>query len=251
MSGPGRPRGLWELSTERLGDLHAALGRIAGGGDAICTEIRLQHAGFDGPAVSALRDLPARHAAAMVEAVLGERLHRARPGLELVWTGPEPAHTTTRDTSQVVAELFAAAEHRVLIAGFAFWNARDIFEPLHQRALAQRALAIDFFIHVDPSGRSPQMTLDAFWKYSWPWPDVRPTVYCDTRADDPAADRTSMHAKCVVVDETATLITSANFTSAAQTTNIELGVLVRDAAFAHHTTAQWRGLVAAGMFRKV
>ena len=42
----------------------------------------------------------------------------------------------------------------------------------------------------------------------------------------------TMHAKCVAVDESATFITSANFTSSAQTTNVEVGVLVRDAEFA-------------------
>ncbi len=57
-----------------------------------------------------------------------------------------------------------------------------------------------------------------------------------------------MHAKCVVVDEKVALITSANFTERAQRDNVELGVLVRDPAFARRVAAQWRVLVARGLF---
>jgi phosphatidylserine/phosphatidylglycerophosphate/cardiolipin synthase-like enzyme len=58
-----------------------------------------------------------------------------------------------------------------------------------------------------------------------------------------------MHAKCVVVDEAAAFITSANFTAAAQQRNVEVGVLVRDVDFATRVAAQWRTLAARGMFR--
>ena len=37
-----------------------------------------------------------------------------------------------------------------------------------------------------------------------------------------------MHAKCVVIDGLEALVTSANFTEAAQTRNIELGLLIED-----------------------
>jgi phosphatidylserine/phosphatidylglycerophosphate/cardiolipin synthase-like enzyme len=57
-----------------------------------------------------------------------------------------------------------------------------------------------------------------------------------------------MHAKCVVVDESIAFVTSANFTTAAQHKNVELGVLVRDAVFARRVASQWRNLVARGLF---
>jgi phosphatidylserine/phosphatidylglycerophosphate/cardiolipin synthase-like enzyme len=60
-----------------------------------------------------------------------------------------------------------------------------------------------------------------------------------------------MHAKCVVVDEAATFITSANFTTAAQTRNVEVGVLVRDGDFAARVGSQWRSLTARGLFRRM
>jgi phosphatidylserine/phosphatidylglycerophosphate/cardiolipin synthase-like enzyme len=47
------------------------------------------------------------------------------------------------------------------------------------------------------------------------------------------SDRASLHAKCVIVDAKAAIITSANFTEAAQRKNIEVGMLVR-----HHPAVQ-------------
>lgn len=237
-------RGVWELTTPRLGDL---LAMLQAAGETPCTELRLQEAGFDEPAVSMLVGMPAHHAATLVGAVLAERTVRPRPQLELVWSGPEPAEAQARDTGQVLRELFAAAERRVIVAGFAFWSASGIFEALHRRALA-RQLAIDFFIHVDPTGASPQMTPAAFFRHSWPWADVPIAVYYDTRIDGDG-EQGSMHAKCVVIDEAAAFITSANFTAAAQQRNVEVGVLVRDVDFATRVAAQWRTLAAHGIFR--
>lgn len=62
-----KARGVWELSTPRLRDLHAVLGRA---GQAPCTEIQLQGAGFDGSAVAMLIGMPVDHAGALVAAVL-------------------------------------------------------------------------------------------------------------------------------------------------------------------------------------
>ena len=42
----------------------------------------------------------------------------------------------------------------------------------------------------------------------------------------------SLHPKCVVIDEGKALVTSANFTEAAQIRNIEAGVFIRDPGFA-------------------
>jgi phosphatidylserine/phosphatidylglycerophosphate/cardiolipin synthase-like enzyme len=241
-----KPRGVWELSTLRLTDLFAALQRTHG---APCTETQLQSAGFDGPEVAMLIGMPAQHAGTLVAAVLAERTARPRPHLDLVWSGPEAAQAQSRDTSQVLRELFESAERHVIIAGFAFRGASTIFDTLHRRALASR-LEIEFFIHLDPTGKNQQMTPANFFQYTWPWTDVIPDVYYDARVDG-EDDRGSMHAKCVVVDEAATFITSANFTSAAQTTNVELGVLVRDTAFAARVGAQWRSLTARGLFRQL
>ena len=57
-------------------------------------------------------------------------------------------------------------------------------------------------------------------------------MFYDPRSLDPSGPIGVLHAKAVVVDDEAVFITSANFTEAALDRNIELGVLIRDRAFA-------------------
>jgi phosphatidylserine/phosphatidylglycerophosphate/cardiolipin synthase-like enzyme len=108
---------------------------------------------------------------------------------------------------------------------------------------------VEFFIHIDGSGQNEQMSTANFFTYTWPWRDVRPRLYYDTRADD-AEESSTMHAKCVVVDDREVLITSANFTGRAQRMNVELGVHIVDRAFASRVSAQWRSLVNDHYFRR-
>ena len=60
-----------------------------------------------------------------------------------------------------------------------------------------------------------------------------------------------LHAKCIVVDDTFALITSANLTEAAQRRNIEAGILLTNQVFAMQLRAQFEGLVEAGELRLV
>ncbi len=235
MSGvSGTGGGLWQLSTARLEDLRSALAR--GGGVVTATGLEGDGFGQERACVGGLVGLPRPHALIVVDAVLDERRRRPPPGLDLVWSGPDPAQAESRDPGQVLREIFEGARRSVIVAGFAFFAADRIFEALHARAVAEPTLELTFFIHAD--------ALPAFDRYTWPWTDHKPALYVDARG----AGDASMHAKCVVVDEKVALITSANFTERAQRDNVELGVLVRDPAFARRVAAQWRVLVARGLF---
>ncbi|NJO12941.1 MAG: hypothetical protein HC872_05155 [Gammaproteobacteria bacterium] len=81
---------------------------------------------------------------------------------------------------------------------------------------------------------------------AWPFGSPRPRVYYDARALQ-ARPYFNMHAKCVVVDGSAALITSANFTRRAHEQNTECGVLLHDEVFALHLARQWQGLIQAGL----
>lgn len=238
-------RGVWELSTPRLEQLLAALSRRSAN---VVTALALQSEGFDPAIANVLAGLSGCAACLVVESVLADRAAHPAPELELVWTGRESGTTMTRDTNQVVREMFARAHRSVTIVGFAFYHASTIFAPLHARAL-ENSLAIDFFIHVDGSGRNDAMSAENFFKFSWPWRDAIPRLYYDSRADTDDESST-MHAKCVVVDDVEVFITSANFTERAQRHNIELGVLIRDAGFASRVSGQWRNAVSSGLFRR-
>jgi len=81
---------------------------------------------------------------------------------------------------------------------------------------------------------------------SWRTNTYNPRFYYDPRTVEPNSTA-SLHAKCVVVDERRTLIGSANFTDRGQTRNVEIGVLIDDAAFAREVMLQWQGLVNQGL----
>ena len=60
-----------------------------------------------------------------------------------------------------------------------------------------------------------------------------------------------MHAKCLVVDRRTAFVTSANFTEAAQTRNIEAGMVVRSESFAARIANYFEGLYEAGLLQSL
>jgi phosphatidylserine/phosphatidylglycerophosphate/cardiolipin synthase-like enzyme len=77
-------------------------------------------------------------------------------------------------------------------------------------------------------------------------------VFYDPRAVAHAGSgRPSRHARCVTVDERRALLTSANFTEAAQQRNIEAGVLADDAVLALSLSSQFSSLIAKGLLRRL
>jgi phosphatidylserine/phosphatidylglycerophosphate/cardiolipin synthase-like enzyme len=66
-----------------------------------------------------------------------------------------------------------------------------------------------------------------------------------------SARRAALHAKCVVIDRSTALVTSANFTEAAQERNIEAGALVSDVTFAGILVDQFDWLVRIGAVERL
>jgi phosphatidylserine/phosphatidylglycerophosphate/cardiolipin synthase-like enzyme len=79
------------------------------------------------------------------------------------------------------------------------------------------------------------------------WPGQRrPNVYYDPRGlSTDSAVRATWHAKCVVVDDELSFVTSANFTEWAQQRNAEAGVLIRSHSFNAQLRQQFESLVQA------
>lgn len=153
---------------------------------------------------------------------------------DLVLSGPDVPGIPTSATDAVVHSLFLEARREIVLAGYAFHNARGILEPLAKRL--QDSPSLQIIIHVDISrGFNDTSTSENiilrfaqdFWKRHWPW-EPRPEVWFDPRALAPErGGRACLHAKFVAVDREKVLVTSANFTEAAQERNIETGVLLR------------------------
>ena len=218
------------------------------------TALQAQGLGACWPALAWLAALDRAGLTAVLTVAIDERVARPGPRLELVWTGPEARVSAARDTAVVVRDLFARAQARVLVAGFAFSRGRDIFEPLHA-AMRDRGVAARLFLHLDDlpgcdAARSARAGVDAFVSDNWPFGPPWPAIYYDPRTVA-SGSTINLHAKCVVVDDRHALIGSANFTHNAHVRNIEAGVLIDDAPFATALAQQWQGLIDTGLVATV
>lgn len=186
------------------------------------------------------------------------RVEMAERAVELVWTGPGAGNVPGRDTGSVVRELFGSAKQTVLVAGYAIHRGREVFAVLGQRMSDSPGLRVTLVL--DVPRRSGDTTVDADLIYHFArefrekhWPSERlPDIYFDPRSlHMDSTKRSAMHAKCIVVDRVAALITSANFTTAAQTKNIEVGVLARSPALAESLARNFEALIAAAALRRL
>ncbi len=229
-----------------------SVGRLAGGANAGNTSAELQRLAATGMTVP--------HLAYLLRAIADERAsgQRAADKVELVWTGPETSGSASRDTSIVVRELFARAREKVLIAGFAVTHGKHVFRELAERMEQIPNLHVRMFLNVarpTGNGEPPTQILRAFAESFLRdhWPGGRhPEVFYDPRALQLSGPATySLHAKCVILDDQETFVTSANFTAAGHERNIEVGALIRDPGFAGALSAQFDSLVEAGMLLRV
>jgi phosphatidylserine/phosphatidylglycerophosphate/cardiolipin synthase-like enzyme len=222
------------------------------------SEVELLSAGFGkaaAPLLDALGGLGAEAVRAALRLVVAERVHRPPPRLRLVWTGPEAKESVSRDTALAVRELFEGARRSVIVGGYAF-DRPDILAPLHA-AMRDRGVAATLFLDIDGHARTAEgaaahatAKIDRFFREVWTFGAPRPEVYYDPRTAMPGPPWASLHAKCIVVDDARTLVTSANFTERGQSRNIEAGVWIEDRAFGEELAAQWRALIAAGLVRR-
>jgi hypothetical protein len=201
-----------------------------------------------------------QHLALLAETIVETRRRMPEPAdlVDLVWTGPETLGVTNRDTGVVVPELFGAAESEVLVAGFAVYQGRAVFKRLAERMKECPNLRVRLFLDVQrhPSDISVAEELvrrfaHRFCAQEWPGQQL-PDLYYDPRSlDADAVKRSSLHAKCIVVDRRLALVTSANFTEAAQVRNIEVGALIHDGQFAARLASHFDTLADVGLLRRL
>jgi len=153
---------------------------------------------------------------------------------ELVLSGPEVSGIPISDTSATMHSLIESAKYELLLVGYAIHNAKLLFEHIHQKIISNESLKVTFCFNINRKQGDKSLEseivlrfIKEFRERHWPWEKL-PKVYYDPRAlkfDN--FHHSSLHAKCLVSDRSKALITSANFTEAAQERNIELGILIR------------------------
>jgi phosphatidylserine/phosphatidylglycerophosphate/cardiolipin synthase-like enzyme len=204
-----------------------------------------------------------RHIARAIDLLVEERdaAQRMSDRVQLVCSPPELDAVDARDTSVVVQELFRQAQSSVLISTFALDEKRKaevLFGELAARMDADPTLAVRVFAnihrrHLDETQSASLIRDFAARIRDDVWPGSRlPEVFYDPRSlETEGHKRAVMHAKAVVVDRRWTLLTSANFTEAAQERNIEAGVMIDDTRLAERVVRQFDQFVEAGTLRMI
>jgi len=175
---------------------------------------------------------------------------------DVVLSGPDVPGIPTSSTDAVVHSLFLEAKREIVLAGYAFHNARGILEPLAKRV--QESPGLKAILHVDISRGAHDTSTGEnivlrfaqdFWKRHWPW-QPRPEVWYDPRAlAINREERACLHAKFIAIDQEKVLVTSANFTEAAQHRNIEVGIIVQSPLRTQQLTRYFASLREGGVLR--
>lgn len=175
---------------------------------------------------------------------------------DVVLSGPAVPGVPTADTAAVMNTLLTHAEREVLLVGYAVYNGKKLFEPLAARMRACPDLTVTMCLDIRrPHGDArPAAEIEAafareFRERHWPWPQT-PRLYFDPRSLESGLERASLHAKCVIVDRSIALVTSANFTDAAQWKNVEAGVEIRHRPTVERLANYFGGLIHLGVFRE-
>ena len=161
--------------------------------------------------------------------------HVTESQVNLVTSGPEAPGIFNRDTSVVVRELFAHAQKSVLVVGYAVYQGDRVFEALAKRMEEFPDLEVKMFLNISRPNRDTTASeilvsrfVQRFKNSQWPQGCRLPEVYYDPRSvADNEQVRSSLHAKCIVVDAEQVFVSSANFTEAGQQRNIEVGLNIQ------------------------
>ena len=179
------------------------------------------------------RELSPAASIAIIEAILETREGSSNLALAqtLVVTGPVVENTEILKTGSRFIEVVQHAKRELMLATFALYQGEQILAPIHQAMVQNRGLDVTLILNVSRKYGDTTLTEEVIEAYRrdfltkhWPW-ELRPKVYhFPASLHLKASERAAMHCKFVLADEERCFITSANFTEAAQTKNIEVGM---------------------------
>jgi phosphatidylserine/phosphatidylglycerophosphate/cardiolipin synthase-like enzyme len=159
---------------------------------------------------------------------------RQHSAIDIVWTGPGSNVTTSRLTSTVVIDLVDSARTDLLLVSYATRPPRELAAALARAVGRGVAVTVLLERHVDNphfTGTPDPFPGLAIRRLAWP-AEHRPAG-------------AALHAKVMVVDESVTLIGSANLTGHALDRNIECGILLRGGTYPRRIRQHIAGLVDA------
>jgi phosphatidylserine/phosphatidylglycerophosphate/cardiolipin synthase-like enzyme len=201
---------------------------------------------------------PARLLGRCLEAVSAIAYRDSDPVFDLIWSGPDEPESLAESTQVRVDQLFRSAKSEVFVTGYALYKGRQIFESLAQRMAEVPELKVTLVMNIQRKENDTSLDegVVARWKrlfFEREWPGPRkPEIYYDPRALlQDRSRRAVMHAKCIIIDQSEALVSSANLTEAAQCRNIEAGLLVRDGLLVRRLQKNFEVLIKKGHLRPV
>jgi len=214
--------------------------------------------GNDLDVVSALRVLGGRGIgpdAIVLALEVAAAADRERSEPDLVWSGPEVEGLYARDTRRVYDELVGSAKRSLWASSYVVYDGPRTFKLLAERMDAVPDLEVTLLLNVQRKYGDTTKSEDLvrkfaakFWSKEWPG-ERTPGVFYDPRSLELDGPGGVLHAKAVIADQQAALVTSANLTEAAFDRNIEVGLLARSHAIAESLTRHFRVLIERGMLR--
>jgi phosphatidylserine/phosphatidylglycerophosphate/cardiolipin synthase-like enzyme len=160
---------------------------------------------------------------AVLRAVAGARA--VRTSITPVWTMPGAEASSgrlTRETQRLIDD----ARMSVVCSSYNFSPRSQMWTALRD---ASARPGVTVTVYVDATNGSPDAVARQI---------PRATVY---RTAARPGSLLVHHAKFIIIDQTLTLLTSANFSYNAENSNIELGLLVHDNSLAESIESQLRG----------
>lgn len=182
-------------------------------------------------------------AAAVAASRYCDETARLESAIELIWTGPAARTGAMRRTDQALLQLVDGARQMLTVVSFAIYRVPDVASALI-RAL-ERGVALRFIAETPEADGAPFGVAATFGEqitrrasiYAWPR-DRRPTA---------ANGKPSLlHVKCAVADSRVVFLSSANLTEHAMTRNMEMGLLVTNAALGTQIVNHFDDLVTDG-----
>jgi phosphatidylserine/phosphatidylglycerophosphate/cardiolipin synthase-like enzyme len=143
----------------------------------------------------------------------------------------------------------------LLMVGYAVHNVRSLFKPIAEKLENIPGFKAVFCLDISRSMGDTSLEseiirrfVSEFKEKHWPWPKL-PEIFYDPRSLETGvkAGHSSLHAKCIITDHKVALVTSANFTEAAQYRNIEAGVQIKHTPMVRRLAGYFEGLIGKGL----
>ena len=191
----------------------------------------------------------------LVESIINTKEHDKESLSDLVLSGPKHPQIPTRDTFSVYLDLIKSAKKSALLASYAVYNGKELFKHLAEKLVEIENFQVQLFLDIPRKYGDKTLSAQILQNYKadflskqWPGKKDPELYYFNNSLNSEWAQRASMHSKVIIIDEKRVFISSANLTKAAQSKNIETGVLLHDVDYAKRLTNYFNGQINQGVF---